>query len=190
MQHDTVIDMSVHIALFRGINVGGKHLLPMKELVAIFERLGARSVKTYIQSGNVAFALSGKDVSHFTTRVRAEIGKRYGFEPAVMALGLDDIDRVIRENPFPEGEKEPRSLHAGFLASTPERPDLGMLESLRSERERFRLLGQVFYLYAPDGIGRSKLATQAERALGVAMTDRNWRTVRALWDMARVIDAA
>jgi len=60
-----------------------------------------------------------------------------------------------------------------------------MLESLRGERERFQLIDRVFYLHAPDGIGRSKLAANAERLLGVPMTDRNWRTVRALWDMAQ-----
>jgi uncharacterized protein (DUF1697 family) len=59
----------------------------------------------------------------------------------------------------------------------PTNPDLGALENLKSERERFALKDGVFYLHAPDGIGRSKLAANTETSLGVAITSRNWRTV-------------
>jgi uncharacterized protein (DUF1697 family) len=61
---------------------------------------------------------------------------------------------------------------------------LKKLESLKTKSERFALNDRVFYLHAPDGIGRSKLAANAERALGVAMTDRNWRTICKVRDMA------
>ena len=44
-----------HVALLRGINVGGRNRLPMRQLVEIFEAVGAREVRTYIQSGNVVF---------------------------------------------------------------------------------------------------------------------------------------
>ena len=43
--------------------------------------------------------------------------------------------------------------------------------------ERFALVGKCFYLHAPDGFGKSKLASRAEKFLGVPMTMRNWRTV-------------
>ena len=60
-----------------------------------------------------------------------------------------------------------------------------MLESLKSDSERFHLIDKVFYLYAPEGIGRSKLAANAEKLLGAPMTDRNWRTVCKILDMAK-----
>jgi uncharacterized protein (DUF1697 family) len=47
--------VNTYIVLFRGINAGGKNILPMKELVEIFEGMGFEKVKTYIQSGNVVF---------------------------------------------------------------------------------------------------------------------------------------
>ena len=40
----------VSVALFRGINVGGRNRLPMKELVSELEALGLSDVGTYIQS--------------------------------------------------------------------------------------------------------------------------------------------
>jgi len=177
--------MKTYIALFRGINVGGKNALPMKELVAILENLGARKVKTYIQSGNVVFVGNDKDAPRLSKTIGVEIKKCRGFEPYVLLLGLEDIERTIELNPFPEAETDPRALHAGFLAAAPERPDIKALERLKSDSERFRLVDSVFYLHAPQGVGRSKLAANAERLLGAPMTDRNWRTVRTIWKMAQ-----
>jgi len=45
--------MKTYIVLFRGINVGGNNLLPMKELSAIIADNKYEDIKTYIQSGNV-----------------------------------------------------------------------------------------------------------------------------------------
>ncbi len=178
--------MKTYIALFRGINVGGNNALPMKELVVILESLGAQNVKTYIQSGNAVFASPEKDASRLSNMISREIKKHRGFEPHVLLLDLEDIERAIKKNPFPEAATDhPNALHAGFLASTPEEPDLETLESLKSNGERFYLIDKVFYLHAPEGIGRSKLAAKTEKLLGVPMTDRNWRTVCKLREMAR-----
>jgi uncharacterized protein (DUF1697 family) len=59
--------MSTWVAFLRGINVGGKNSLPMKELVAMLESIGARNVKTYIQSGNAVFQSMEKDCSRVST---------------------------------------------------------------------------------------------------------------------------
>ena len=87
--------MRTWIGLFRGINVGGHHKVPMKDLVTVLRGLGFEEVRSYIQSGN------------------------------------------------------------------------------------------VLYLYAPQGIGRSKFAARAATLLGVAATARNWRTMTELLAMAR-----
>ena len=175
--------MKIFIALFRGINVGGKNSLPMKELVSLLEDLGCRSVKTYIQSGNAVFESKEKDASRLSNKIRIEIKKRRGFEPYVLLLGLEEMEKAIAGNPFPE--TEPKSLHIGFLASTPANPDLKALEGLKKKSERFFLRDKVFYLYAPEGVGRSKLAASSEKLLGVSMTDRNWRTVCKIRDMVK-----
>ena len=177
--------MKTYIALFRGINVGGKHALPMKELMAILEGLGAQTIKTYIQSGNVVFTSQEQDPLQLSKKIRAEIKQRRGFEPHVLLLELTDLERVIKQNPFPEAETDPKALHVSFLLSAPTNPNLKALEGLKKESERFELIDSVFYLHAPEGVGRSKLAAKAERLLGVPMTDRNWRTVRTLWEMAQ-----
>lgn len=150
----------------------------------MFESLGARNVRTYIQSGNVVFQSARKTVSTLGKKIGTEVRNRHGFEPHVLVVGLSDIESAMKHNPFPEAEADPRSLHLGFLAAIPKKPDLKRLESLKKDSERFNLIGNVFYLHAPDGVGRSKLAASSETVLGVPMTDRNWNTVCALRDMA------
>ena len=177
--------MKTYIALFRGINVGGNTVLPMKDLVSLLENIGSQNVKTYIQSGNAVFQNREENASLLSNIIRAAIKKSHGFEPQVLLLEPEEIERVVESNPFPEAESEPKTLHVHFLASMPKNPDLGALESIKSDRERFVLKDGVLYLHAPDGIGRSKLAANAEKLLGVAMTGRNWRTVCKVMAMAK-----
>jgi uncharacterized protein (DUF1697 family) len=169
--------MKTYIALFRGINVGGTNVLPMKDLVTLLENTGSLNVRTYIQSGNAVFQNEEEKASLLSSKIRAAIKESHGFEPQVLLLTPEEMVRAIESNPFPEAESEPKTLHVHFLASMPKDPDLGTLESIKSDRERFALKDKVFYLHAPDGIGKSKLAANAEKLLGVAVTSRNWRTV-------------
>lgn len=177
--------MRSYIAFFRGINVGGRNVLPMRELAALLGDIGARDVKTYIQSGNAVFLSEETDASFLSEVICAEIGKRHGFTPRVLLMESERLESAVSSNPFPDAESEPRSLHLFFLASTPESPDLGALESARSGSERFALRDRVFYLHAPDGVGRSKLAANVERVLGAPVTARNWRTVRKVMELSR-----
>src|SRR5206468_9840049 len=120
-----------------------------------------QKVQTYIQSGNAVFVSPEKDTLGLSKAIGVEVKKRHGFEPYVLLLELEDIERAIRNNPFPEAETDPKSLHTGFLASTPEHPNLKTLESLKRGSERFRLIDRVFYLHAREGSGRSKTSTTA-----------------------------
>jgi uncharacterized protein (DUF1697 family) len=175
--------MTTYVLLLRGINVGGRRALPMKELTAILEDLGCRNVQTYIQSGNAVMQCAAKTSSQLAARLAAEVNKRRGFEPQILLLEQESLERAIVANPFPEATSDAKSLHLGFLSEVPRKPDLSKLAALKSKSERFELIDRVFYLHAPDGIGRSKLAASTERLLGVPMTDRNWQTVCKLYEM-------
>ena len=83
----------------------------------------------------------------------------------------------------PSATADGKALHFYFLDACAERPDLEKLRLVQADSEEFELRGAVFYLLAPDGIGRSKLAAQVERCLGVPATARNWNTVRKLGEM-------
>jgi len=177
--------MKTYIALVRGINVGGKCLLPMRELVAILHSLGCQDVKTYIQSGNAVFEYKeSSEASSLASNMTAKIAKKRGFSPRVLVLEAKEFKRAVAGNPFPEAAAEPKSLHVFFLDSKPAKAKLTSLASFQSDSERFELRGSVFYLHAPDGIGRSKLAANVERHLAARATSRNWRTVCKILEMA------
>ncbi|MBE2240742.1 MAG: DUF1697 domain-containing protein [Caldilineaceae bacterium] len=176
--------MNTYIVLLRGINVGGKTTLPMKALAALLEALGAKQVKTYIQSGNVVLQHEAVDTAALAEQIAGVIAQEYSFAPHVLVLERAAFRQAMARNPFPEAVAEPATLHLGFLGALPPQPDLAKLEHLRAASERFALIDRVFYLHAPEGVGRSKLAAGAEKALGAPMTDRNWRTVEKIWALA------
>ena len=174
-----------YIALFRGINVGGRNTLPMKELVVRLEGLGCEDVRTYIQSGNAVFRHAEKGSSRLAARISTAICESHGFKPDVLLLTTDQLENTVASNPFPDAESEPSKLHVLFLAAVPDNPNADKIEGLRAESERLAVQSDVVYLHAPDGIGRSRLAAGLEKALGVAGTGRNWRSVNKILEMAQ-----
>jgi len=176
--------MSPWIVFFRGINVGGHNILPMKALKATLEKSGCEAVTTYIQSGNVVFRHHEPDTGKLAKQVRAAVLADFGFEPNVLLMTRDHLEEACSNNPFPAGENEPKALHLSFLTNSARDIDEKKLAALKSVTEQFELVGRVFYLYAPDGIGRSKLAANVEKCLGVAATARNWRTVNKVLQLA------
>ena len=175
--------MKRYVALFRGINVGGKHSLPMQTLRDILTACGCEDVQTYIQSGNAVFS-SAVAASELAATIKLAIDERFGFAPQVLLLTADRFAAIAAANPFTDAESNPKSLHVSFLTEQPAAPNLDALDDLKVESERFSLQNDAFYLCAPDGIGRSKLAAKVERHLGVATTSRNWRTVSKIIELA------
>ena len=173
--------MTTYIVLFRAINVGGKNRVIMKDLVAVLESMGYEQVKTYIQSGNVIFQDKEQETDLIASAIRSRVLEEWGFEPKVMVLTKAELQDIVDNNPF--DSKGGKDFHLYFLEMPPKNPDLEALHKVQSKSEEFRLCGKVFYLYAPEGIGRSKLAAKIEKSLGVPVTARNGNTVRKLITM-------
>jgi len=176
--------MNVWIILFRGINVGGRNIVPMKTLIGLLESIGCTHVNTYIQSGNVVLRSSESNAECFKGAIHSAIEEKLSFKPSVLLLPVGQLVAAKEANPFPEAAGSPAALHLFFLSDQPAEYDENVLHGLKSPTERFQLLGRVFYLHAPDGIGRSRLAANVEKKLGVPTTARNLRTVQKILQMA------
>ena len=172
------------IGLFRGINVVGNNRLPMASLVRHLEAMKLKNVKTYIQSGNVVFDTKSTNLTSLSKSIVARIEEEHGFAPKLLLLSPDTFQKAINDNPFPDAASEPKSLHFFFLEKPSANPNTEALELAKARTESYSLTDLVFYLHAPDGIGRSKLASTAEKHLGVAATARNLRTVEKLMALA------
>ncbi len=170
--------MKPYILLFRGINVGGKNLVPMKDLKHYLEDEGYEDITTYIQSGNVVLR-SKVNPSESVAKI---VESNYGFQPKILAFEKKRFDEAIRANPYKSYEG--KTVHFYFCASKP-KLNIQKIESFISNRESYELKGEVFYLHAPDGIGRSKLVLNIESCLGVSYTGRNLNTVLKLEELIR-----
>jgi uncharacterized protein (DUF1697 family) len=176
-----------YVALLRGINVGGNNILPMKDFRDLLTALGCEDVATYIQSGNAVFKHVGKS-AELSDSIAVAIESGFGFQPSVMVLTATEFATIVANCPFPPEDIEPKFLHVSFLREVATATNTERLEEIASSGEEFLLTDSAFYLYAPNGVGRSKLASEVEKCLGVPATARNWRTVSKIAEMLSELD--
>ena len=164
-------------ALLRGVNVGGKNILPMKDLAQLVAGLGGTNVTTLIQSGNVAFSGSESVAGSVRDRLTAAIAERLGHAPPVVLRSGAQLAAVLEANPFASVGTD--ALHVGFLRDAP--PADARLDPNRSPGDTFRIVGSDVYLHLPNGVARTKLTSAFfDRGLQTVITVRNWRTVEKL----------
>jgi uncharacterized protein (DUF1697 family) len=184
--------MPVFASVLRAVNVVGHNKIKMDELRDLYESLGLREARTFIQSGNVVFRSTERTAARVARRIEEGIAARFGFRPAVMVRTASDLRQVIAANPFPaQAAAEPNKLIVLFLASAPDSEACRAALGLKRQAERMRIEGRELYIYYPDGQGRSKLPlASVEKALKTSMTGRNWSTVNKLLEMATAMEAA
>ncbi|OLZ67442.1 hypothetical protein AV521_24050 [Streptomyces sp. IMTB 2501] len=178
--------MTTYAALLRGINVGGSKKLPMADLRALLTGLGHTGVRTYLQSGQAVFTAGHGDEESLAAELTRSIEERFGFRADVLVRDHAYLRAVAEACPFPAADLEPKQLHVTYFSAavTPDRyADIDQSAYLPEE---FRLGDRCLYLYAPDGLGRSKLAEALSRprlAKGLIATSRNWNTVVKLVEL-------
>lgn len=175
----------INIALLRGINVGGRNRLPMKELAAMFVEAGCYDVRTYIQSGNVLFRSEPALVEEVPSIVSMAILNRFGFEPPIITRSAQEFADVGLSNPFIAAGADTDKLHVVFLADQPDAASAAALDPDRSPGDEFALVGRQVYLHCPDGFARTRLTNSYfDSGLSTTSTTRNWRTVVKLLELA------
>ena len=175
--------MDRFVALYRGINITGRNLVRMEVLRALHEGLGHRSVVTYIQSGNVLFSARGT-APRLARAIADRFANQLGFSPRVMVVPAERWAAIVRANPFAEfSAKDHKRVHACVCEGEPSEAGLSALLKRTGGTERFCVKEGVIYLHTPDGFGASKFAGAMEKACGVPITARNWRTVETLLRM-------
>ncbi|MFF8731204.1 DUF1697 domain-containing protein [Streptomyces sp. NPDC015171] len=178
--------MTKHIALLRGVNVGGRTRIAMAELRGLFDGMGFEDVRTHLQSGNVVFAVpDGRPAAELAAGIEQRIADDLGVTLSVLLRTGDSLARTLAANPYLGEEDDPAKLHVTFLAREPTAEQAARLVVPAGETARFTLAGDEIHLHVPDGYGRTKLNNAfVERRLGIPATTRNWRTVGALHGLA------
>lgn len=186
--------MATHVALLRGINLGGKNKVAMTDLRTLVTGLGHAGVSTYIQSGNVLFtAPDGADCAVTARAITEAIAATLGVTSPVVVVTRAELAQIVADNPFPD-EPDPRRVHAVVL-SEPPWPELEVkLDAARAKSaaagatDKVLAVGRTLYLHTPDGYGRSVLAEALMRVVsspksGATGTARNWATMTKLLEL-------
>jgi uncharacterized protein (DUF1697 family) len=171
----------MHVALLRGINLGGRRSVAMADLRAFAEALGFSEARTLLNSGNLVFRSAGRSSEQLEKLFEAESEKHLGLSTDFHVRSATELSAMIKDNPFPaEAKRDPSRLIVFFLRKPPGSKAFVTLQEAVKGRERVLGQGRHAFLYYPDGQGRSKLTpTVIDKALGVG-TGRNWNTVTKL----------
>ena len=174
--------MPTHVALLRGVNVGGHNRISMPDLRRVASGIGLEDVATYVQSGNLVFTTT-RDPAKVARELESSLASDLGVECDVVVLTQGDLVRAVEANPFPVSD--PKCLHLVFRSRPLDRDEVKAVEaavakaSEKGGSDRAEVVGATVYLHTPNGLGRSDLAARLSRSKS-AGTARNWSTVSKL----------
>jgi uncharacterized protein (DUF1697 family) len=172
--------MGMHVALLRGINVGGGRKVPMAELRAVAEGLGLHRVRTLIASGNLMFE-SDEAPAALEAKLEAAVERHFGFPVDIMVRTAAQWSAYVAANPFPqEAEAAPKFLLLFAGKQGAGEATTAFLAARTVPGEKFAAQGDAVWIHFGDGSGRSKLGSGPKPGL---WTGRNWRTVLAIEEM-------
>lgn len=173
-----------HVALLRGINVGGNKKVPMAALREVVEALGHTDVRTHLQSGNVVFdADPAIGAPGLALGIEDALRREVGVDSRVLVRTADELRRIVERNPLADAVADPSRFHVVFLE---EEPDAARLDALLSDdhgADVVRPGERALYVWYRDGVHTSKLAKTLDRRVGVAATARNWNTVTKVLEL-------
>ena len=169
-----------HVALIRGINVGRAKRVAMSDLRALVEKLGYGEVRTLLNSGNVVFTVPGSARSDPAVRIEQAITARLGISARVTVLTSAELAAVVADNPLGEVAHDPSRLFVTVLIDRSDRKRLLPLTRQAWAPDVLAVGARVAYLWCPQGMTESRLATAVTCLLGDGATTRNWATMTKL----------
>jgi len=169
------------VLLLRAVNVSGRNRVPMAQLREVLAPM-LGEVSTYIASGNIVCE-HPSDPTSVRAEVRALIAGEFGVDTPVILRTHDALVQALDEQPF-RGASE-KLLHAMFLEAPAASGAVEALQERLVPGERIALVGDDLWIeYAEGGVHTTRLTKAVlDRALGVAGTARNLRTVRKLAEL-------
>ncbi len=175
--------MSKYVALLRGINVGGHKKILMADLRELLTNSGFVKVQTYIQSGNVVFESSEKDMLKLELLIHEAIKAQFGFEVPVLVKTTQDLQRIFNACPFSEEKKQ--ASYFTMLHDCPNEDLIKVASEKVYEGEEYEIIDDCIYYYCEKGYGSAKFNMSLfERKLNTTATSRNYKTMVKLIAMS------
>jgi uncharacterized protein (DUF1697 family) len=143
--------MVIHMALLRGVNVGG-------QLRALLGELGFAGARSLLQSGNLVFRSDARTGADLEILLERESAKRLDLRTDFLVRTAEEWGAVVARNPFrDEAERDPGHLVVMFLKGAPSAKAVETLNGAMTGPEIIRADVRQAYIVYPNGIGRSRL---------------------------------
>ena len=184
--------MPVLISMLRAVNVGGHGKIKMDALRALYASLKFEDPQTYLQSGNVIFKTSERNLDAVAKRLHSAIEKKFQCKTDIMLRTTEDFRAVIKKNPFAKrADVEPGKLVVFFLAADPGNEARKAVLNQNFSPEELHAIGRELYIYFPNGQGTSRRPfPRIYKLLQTPGTGRNWNSVTNMLELAEKLESA
>ncbi|MDB9776120.1 DUF1697 domain-containing protein [Vicingaceae bacterium] len=180
--------MKTYFALLRGINVGGKNKLLMRELKQVLDKIGLNQLTTYIQSGNVVFQSTHKTTVELRILIEESITKEFGLRVTTLVITLDQLIELESANPYHLQNIEIEKKYGCFTNAMATDEGLEKLARFNIKNDEYIVQNQFIYLNYANRAGNSKLTTNLiENKLNLKATTRNWKTICQLIEISKAM---
>lgn len=171
-----------YIVLMRGINVGGKNKISMKELKELLDKSGFEDVATYINSGNVIFSSDNSDIEFLKRNCEALILERFNLNIPVMIISADELVEILSNVPeWWDFDKESRHNAIFVMPPTTVEEVLKEMGEIKPEYEKVSSFSKVIFWSAPsETFSKTKLSRVSGKSIYNSITIRNSNTVKRL----------
>jgi uncharacterized protein (DUF1697 family) len=178
--------MPTHVALLRGINVGGKNPIRMSALAACFEENGFENVSTYIQSGNVLFDAVGR-APELADRIEAMLARAFDYVPTVVVRSRRDMRAIVERAPDGFGSAPGTYRYDVIFLKEPLRPaDAIRHVPARPGVDDVRAGPRVLYFSRLAAKAtQSRMSKIVSSPIYPSVTIRNWNTTAKLLALMR-----
>jgi uncharacterized protein (DUF1697 family) len=174
--------MTTHIALLRGVSVGGQQPIAAETFTALLEELGFTDAQAVGGPNNLVFVSPERTGADLQNLLETEIHARLGLRTDVYVRTAQAWTAIIAANPYTDfAESDPGLMMTLFLKDAPDKKVIGALRTKLAEGEQLRVESRQLYVTYPNGLGASKLSNGlVEKALGTRLTSRTWTVVSAI----------
>src|SRR5262245_39972744 len=171
--------MPRYVAFLRGMNLG-KRRITMRQLAELFEDLDFSEVATFIASGNVIFSTAARDAERLEARIGKHLESALGYDVDTFVRTAAEVATVAKVDVLDRELRNGGAVNVGFFHQRLPPATARKLAAVRTDNDRFHLLGREYYWYSRAGVAGSEVWKLPEvKALKLPnSTVRNMNTIR------------
>jgi uncharacterized protein (DUF1697 family) len=176
------MEIKKFVVFLRGINVGGHHKVPMKELKKELESLGFRNVITLLNSGNIILEAENYTTKKLEVELTQKLENIFGFSIPVIVCVAEDIIHIWNQKPFKDIEvtKDIR-LYVSFLK---QKTNIELNLPWAIEDKSYQILEvykKIVFSVLDISVTKTPKGMEIlEKKFGKDITTRNWNTIEKI----------